>query len=95
MARRQAKAATVPAKTRTSVPTRNARPSAAPATGNPRLDTYLDTIEYTSGDTTTDDIDSAVLHRLANDLDLTPDYLAITRSHQPEDQQNLSHSGTR
>jgi ATP-dependent Lhr-like helicase len=76
-----AMAATALTKTRTAKPIRNARPSTAPATGNPRLDAYLDTIEYTTGDTSTDGIDSDVLRQLANDLDLTSADLAITRHH--------------
>ena len=89
-------AATVLTKARTTMPSHNLDRPAAPATGNPRLDAYLETVDYVSGDTTTThDIDAHALRRLAEELDLTPDDIATARHHQPEDQHNLSHSGTR
>ena len=90
-----AEAAAVPTKARTSAPIDDVHHTTAPATGNPRLDAYLNTVEYLAADAATTNIESQELRRLADEFDLTPDDIAITRHYQPKNQRDLSRSGAR
>jgi ATP-dependent helicase Lhr and Lhr-like helicase len=81
-------------KIRTSGPATGTRPPAhAPATGNPRVDVYLDTIEHATTETSRPDTESQ--DRLAEQLDLTPADIAFSRQYLFRDQDKLTSSSSK